>query len=413
MQVVEDVVIVGAGISGLTTALGLHRLGIRSLVLESFDSLRITGFALTTWTNAWKALDAIGVGDHLRQQHLALLGNVVFSRISGLQMSEMSLKGKGKHGDHEIRCVKRKSLLEALSSELPRATIRFSSKVVSIEESGYFKLVHLADGTILKAKVLVGCDGVNSVVAKWLGFKPPVFTGRSAIRGSAEFKSSHEFDPMFMEYFGNGVRSGVVPCNDKNVYWYFTWSPSSQEKELEENPAQLKRYMLSKLGKVSDEVRAVVENTDLDAFIPSPLRYRHPWELIWGNISKGNVCVAGDALHPMTPDIGQGGCAALEDGVVLARCLGEALLKNRSQEIRDEGEQGKVEYKMIERGLNKYASERKWRSFDLISTAYVVGFIQEADGKIMTFLRDKFFSPILAGLRLKKADYDCGKLRRS
>ncbi|PRQ24998.1 putative 3-hydroxybenzoate 6-monooxygenase [Rosa chinensis] len=74
MQVVEDVVIVGAGISGLTTALGLHRLGIRSLVLESFDSLRITGFALTTWTNAWKALDAIGVGDHLRQQHLALLG---------------------------------------------------------------------------------------------------------------------------------------------------------------------------------------------------------------------------------------------------------------------------------------------------------------------------------------------------
>ena len=56
-------------------------------------------------------------------------------------------------GDHEIRCVKRKLLLESLASELPSGTIRFSSKVVSIEESGYFKLVHLADGTILKAKV--------------------------------------------------------------------------------------------------------------------------------------------------------------------------------------------------------------------------------------------------------------------
>jgi hypothetical protein len=49
--------------------------------------------------------------------------------------------------------VKRKVLLESLASELPSGTIRFSSKVVSIEKSGYFNLVHLADGTILKAKV--------------------------------------------------------------------------------------------------------------------------------------------------------------------------------------------------------------------------------------------------------------------
>lgn len=56
-------------------------------------------------------------------------------------------------GEHEVRCVQRKLLLEALERELPSGTIRFSSKVVSIEESGFFKLVHLADGTILKTKV--------------------------------------------------------------------------------------------------------------------------------------------------------------------------------------------------------------------------------------------------------------------
>ena len=58
-------------------------------------------------------------------------------------------------GDHEVRCVKRKLLLEALETELPSGTIRYSSKVVSIEESGCFKLVHLADGTILKTKVKI------------------------------------------------------------------------------------------------------------------------------------------------------------------------------------------------------------------------------------------------------------------
>lgn len=50
------------------------RLGIRSVVLESSDTLGTTGFALAIWTNAWRALDAIGVGDRLRQQHDSLLG---------------------------------------------------------------------------------------------------------------------------------------------------------------------------------------------------------------------------------------------------------------------------------------------------------------------------------------------------
>ncbi|KAB1227617.1 3-hydroxybenzoate 6-hydroxylase 1 [Morella rubra] len=74
MEVVEDIVIVGAGIAGLITSLGLHRQGIRSLVLESSGSLRNTGFALTTWANAWKALDAVGLGDTLRQHHQRLHG---------------------------------------------------------------------------------------------------------------------------------------------------------------------------------------------------------------------------------------------------------------------------------------------------------------------------------------------------
>jgi hypothetical protein len=57
-------------------------------------------------------------------------------------------------GEHGIRCVQRKLLLESLAKELPSGTIRYSSKVVSIEDSGFYKLLHLADGTILKTKVI-------------------------------------------------------------------------------------------------------------------------------------------------------------------------------------------------------------------------------------------------------------------
>ncbi|GAB4838551.1 Monooxygenase 2, partial [Ancistrocladus abbreviatus] len=69
MEMNEEIVIVGAGIAGLATALALHRLGLRSLVLESSSYLRVTGAAFTTWTNAWKALDALGIGDSLRALH--------------------------------------------------------------------------------------------------------------------------------------------------------------------------------------------------------------------------------------------------------------------------------------------------------------------------------------------------------
>ncbi|KAJ0009945.1 hypothetical protein Pint_33986 [Pistacia integerrima] len=127
--------------------------------------------------------------------------------------------------------------------------------------------------------VLIGCDGVNSVVAKWLGFKKPVFSGRFGMRGCADYK-------------GNG--------------------------ELEDNPAKMKQFVLSNVH-VPDQLKAVVQDTPIDSIIVTPLRYRQPWEVLRGNISKGGVCVVGDALHPMTPDIGQGGCSAWEDGVVLAR----------------------------------------------------------------------------------------------
>ncbi|PKI52466.1 hypothetical protein CRG98_027158 [Punica granatum] len=398
MEATEDhIVIAGAGIAGLTTALGLHRLGIRSLVLESSDQLRTTGFAFITWPNAWKALDAIGIGDSLRRDHNLLLRE-----------------------EFEMRCVQRKNLLVALERELPKGTIRFSSKVVSVEESGQLKLIHLADGSVLKAKVLIGCDGVNSAVAKWLGLKSPAFSGRAAIRGFVNYNRAHGLEPMFTQCFGKGVRFGMVPYDDTSAYWFFTWSPSPQEKDIAEDPMKMKQFLLSKLGNVPDQVREVYERTELENMIMSPLRYRHPWELALGNISKGNVCVAGDAFHPMTPDLAQGGCSALEDGVILARCLGQALKNNDNGKLSMEQERKRIETgsmeqerERIEMGLKNYARERRWRGVKLVSTAFMVGYIQQGNGKVLTFLRDRVLATFLAGRLMDFASFDCGKLSSS
>ncbi|KAM0892272.1 hypothetical protein ACQ4PT_025857 [Festuca glaucescens] len=159
----EDVVIAGAGVAGLAVALGLHRKGVRSVVLESSPVLRTSGFAIMAWTNAFRALDALGVGDTIRSKHAQIQG-----------------------GPHEARCVQRNVLLETLEAELPRGTIRYSSKIVSVDDDGDgTKILHLADGSTLRAKVLIGCDGINSVVARWLGLAKLSDSGRTATRGHA------------------------------------------------------------------------------------------------------------------------------------------------------------------------------------------------------------------------------------
>ncbi|MQM17017.1 hypothetical protein Taro_049981 [Colocasia esculenta] len=356
-QVLEDIVIIGAGIAGLATALGLHRydskaflllvrvvgsltafvfasltwrhvlnfscmpcrrLGLRSLVLESSDQLRATGFALATWSNAWRALDALGAADSLRARHIQLQEVVIASAASGEITSQMKLKAQATRSGEEpgLRCVRRNLLLEALASDLPEDTIRFGSKVVLIEEQGHLKLLHLADGSTLKAKV-----------------------------------------------------PSPIPF---------------PQKELEKDPVKMKRYILNKLQKAPKGVVEAVERTEPSAIISSPLRLRWPFELLWGGVCRGNVCLAGDALHAMTPDLGQGGCSALEDGVTLARCLGEVFLGRR-------GGGAEEEHESIKEGLEKYARQRKWRSFELICTAYVLGRIQQSDGAVMNFLRDRVF----------------------
>ncbi|KAL5995711.1 hypothetical protein ACLOJK_025779 [Asimina triloba] len=345
MESVEDIVIVGAGIAGLATSLGLHRLGLRNLVLESSDTLRASGFSFITFPNAWRALDALGVGDFLRQQHLQLQGK-----------------------DQEVRCVRRSNLFDVLAKELPPGTIRLNSKVVSIEEEENLKILHLADGLTLKSKILIGCDGVNSVVAKWLGLPKPAFAGRSAARGLAEFPEGHGL------------------------------------KGMEESPVEIKQFVLSRLQGAPQQLLEIIEQTGLESIISSPLRFRFPWDVLWGDICKDNVCVVGDAFHPMTPDLAQGACSALEDSITLARCIGESLL-GKPRKGNEEDEQSR-----IKRALESYAKQRRWRGFELVTTAYLLGLIQQSSGVFMNFLRDKCLAGWTAEMLLMKSKFDCGNL---
>ncbi|CAN0840015.1 Monooxygenase 3 [Linum grandiflorum] len=153
----EEVVIVGAGITGLATALALHRVGVRSLVLEKSEELRATGSALYLFPNAWLALDALQISHKLTPFYPPLTSGSVTDLSTGSVHQIFS--GDGEEGP---RVVHRKALLEALAKELPPESIRFSSQLTSIQkelgdDDASLVVARLKDGTAIKSKVYSLC----------------------------------------------------------------------------------------------------------------------------------------------------------------------------------------------------------------------------------------------------------------
>ncbi|XAR62321.1 hypothetical protein NMG60_11017044 [Bertholletia excelsa] len=397
---VEEVVIVGEGIAGLATAMGLRRVGKKALVLERSEELRATGAALSLFPNAWRALDALGVAHKLTSVYHPLSKGYI-TNVSNGSIQEVTFSGTDRSGGGPIT-VHRKALVEALAEELPPNTIRFSSKLTSIQlqhpdssSSSSIVVLTLDDGTKIKTKVLIGCDGVHSVVGRWLGLAEPVFSGRCAVRGLAVFPKGHGLRHEVRQFVDGGKRAGFAPLNDREVYWFLVYK-SSFEEDMARNPELIKREVIEKQAKNFPPMFLdVVDHTDLSILTCAPLMLRYPWNVAMGNFSKGPIVVAGDAMHPMTPDLGQGGGSALEDAVVLVRHLANSVNANEG----------------VDKAMERYAKERRWRVTWLIAGSYISGWVQEAgSGWVTKFIRDVIFYKFLYRRIMGFTQYDCGQL---
>ncbi|PKU70322.1 monooxygenase 2 [Dendrobium catenatum] len=402
---VEEIVIVGGGIAGVATALALRRVGKKSLVLERWRELRETGSALTLSHNAWCALDALGVGHKLKPHYRLLRTGTVTNLATGATQTQ-SFPNEDDDGREEMgsRSVHRTALLEAMAEELPPDSIRFCSKLVSIRtealpDSSTIMVLHLDDGAIIKAKAVIGCDGVHSVVAQWLGLASPRDSGRSAVRGLAVYPEGHNFRPGLQQFLLNEVRAGFVPINDKDVYWFVTHPTTPKVSEMGRDPELIRRATLEHLiVDLPAEFKVFAQQSEPSSLSWNQFLYRLPWDVLFGQLQRGCVTVAGDAFHPTTPDLGQGACVALEDTVVLARCLAHANSP-----------------KDMEQGMARYAAERRWRATWLIIASYISGFVQQgSDGRwtsaAVKLFRDLFFYRFVFPWIIRIARYDCGKL---
>ncbi|KAF3627087.1 putative phospholipase A1-Ibeta2, chloroplastic-like [Capsicum annuum] len=376
----EDIVIVGAGIAGLATAVSLQRLGIRTLVLEQGESLRTGGTSLTLFKNGWKALDAIGVGNDLRSQFLEIQGMAIKSE-DGRELR--SFRFKDEDESQEVRAVERRVLLETLASRLPPDAISFSSKLANVERSENGEtLLELEDGIRISTKILIACDGIRSPVAKLMGFPEPNYVGHCAFRGLAYFPKGQPFEPKVNYIYGKGVRAGYVPVSETKVYWFICYNSSSPGPKITD-PSILRQQAEQLVKNWPRDLINLINLTPDDTIIRTSLVDRWLWPSISPPASTGSIVLVGDAWHPMTPNLGQGACCALEDSIVLTKKLAEAIKSKRTS---------------VEEAFKAYGSERWPRIFPLTVRAYLVGALLQWDNPVICALRDNIIVPKLVRL---------------
>ncbi|CAG9465240.1 unnamed protein product [Pedinophyceae sp. YPF-701] len=317
----DRVVIVGAGIGGLATALALRKVGIPCTVLERADSVRSGGSAIALQTNAWKALDLIGIGDEVREGHPALTKMEIVDQDGNL-LTSFGFEGLA-GGPHEFRGVSRQNLAERLA-QLVGDDVVFGVAVSGVDvTSPDDPCVLLDDGSRVRCRAVVGADGVNSAVGRALGVSGVNYAGYSAFRGMSEFPSDADV-PLegltVRQVWGAGIRAGMYPLGDGRMYWFTCFNAPDEVVRLP--PEEMKRAALASVEGFGAGVREAIEATPADAITRN--RCGDRWPVPGAAVASGAVTLVGDALHPQTPNLGQGGCTALEGAVVLAGCLADA-----------------------------------------------------------------------------------------
>lgn len=389
----EQVVIVGAGIAGLSAAVSLHRLGIPSLVLEQAESLRTGGTSLTLFKNGWKVLDSMGVADELRSQYLEIQGLVLKSE-NGRELRSFTFKDVDE--TQEVRAVERRTLLETLAKRLPLDSISFSSKLSKIEKQDDGEtLLELDNGSRISSKVVIGCDGIRSPVAKWMGFTEPKYVGYCAFRGLGDYPDGQPYEPRVSYVYGRGIRAGYVPVSRTKVYWFICFNSPVPGPKITD-PSVLKKQTKDLIKKWPGELQNIIDATPDDTIIRTPLVDRWLWPGLTPPASSGGAVVVGDAWHPMTPNLGQGACCALEDAVVLVQKLAPALKVNAGQMV-------------IQDALISYQNERWSRIFPLTVRANVIGAVLQLENRVVCAVRDNVLIPklIKLGPMLEHTNFEC------
>ncbi len=317
-----SVAIAGAGIGGLAAALALLKRGFDVRVYEQAPALAEIGAGLQISANGTEVLNQLGVLDAARKIACEPTGKQIrlWSTGNTWKLFDLGVTSVERYGYPYLmihRADLHRLLFDAVNKESPDA-ITTGARCVGFQQSDRGLSVSFAGGSAVAADILIGADGVHSAVRQAMfGPDRPQFTGCMAWRGLVPMDRLPERlrTPVGTNWIGPGGHVVTYPLRGGELLNFVGIVERNDWKGESWTDAGSREECASDFNGWHADIHEIIGNIDTP----------YKWALIgrdplpeW---TRGRVTLLGDACHPTLPFLAQGANMALEDGLVLARCL--------------------------------------------------------------------------------------------